>query len=120
MNSITWALSLIFPVYLIREAVLFFFFKDIWKEEKLKNLSIYLIFFICLSTLSSCSDRAVSSKEDKNVITRIENYDGTYAIYTGRGYAFNMYLESSSRFYFIDTIGKFNIGDTVLTIRKSQ
>lgn len=76
-----------------------------------------LLFLLISISLFSCG-YAPMDNENPIIITDISQYDNTFAKYYGKGNITLVNSFVSYNFCFKDTIGKFQIGDTINFIKK--
>ncbi len=72
-----------------------------------------MLLFIILGIMGSCSKTPVSNKAGI-IVTHIAYHDETYADYYGRCIPYN---DMSFSWCIVDTLGKFNVGDTLNIVK---
>lgn len=73
-----------------------------------------ILLFIILGIISSCSPNPSVSNQDGIIVTRVLYRDQTYAEYYGYSTPSTII---NGTWFIIDTIGKFNIGDTLNIVK---
>ena len=73
------------------------------------------LFIIISATLFGCGYAGINVPS-YSTINEIRKYDSNHSKYFGKG-TFEFFIIGSNNFMFIDTTGKFNIGDTIQMIK---